>query len=167
MAGVMGALKTGSAGMAVVVLAIGTLPFEVAWSADAATTVAIDVDPQPLETALVELCKQGHLQLVIATGYLPVKVAAPLHGKIPLGVALDTLLRDTGLTYKFVGGHTVAIVKPAADDSRPSEPNTTQRAPADEGGSLAPAVKPESADADRRVSGPVSRFQSGFGAQGG
>ena len=61
--------------------------------------------------ALVELSKQGRLQLVIAASSLPAKTSAALRGSMPLGVAFDQLLKDTGLTYKLVGEHTIAIVK--------------------------------------------------------
>jgi outer membrane receptor protein involved in Fe transport len=82
-----------------------------ALATDATTAVAVDIDPQPLAAALVELSKQGHLQLVLSMSQLPAKVSVPLHGTMALGAAIDVLLRDTGLTYKFVGDHTIAIVR--------------------------------------------------------
>jgi hypothetical protein len=93
------------------VLALCVVPLSAAFAADRNTKVTFDLDRQPLEAALVELSKQGHLQLVIATGSLPAWITEPLRGNMPLGAALDRLLRDTGLTYKLVGDHTIAIVK--------------------------------------------------------
>src|ERR1700691_1130255 len=109
----MGSLKTSKVKVVAVVFALSALRLNSAMAADPKTTFAVDIDPQPLEAALFELSKQGHLQLVISTGSLPARISVPLHGSMPLGVALDTLLKDTGLTYKFVGDHTIAIVKPA------------------------------------------------------
>jgi iron complex outermembrane recepter protein len=97
--------------LAAAVLAIGTFALDSALAVDAKTSLVIEIGPQSLEAALLELSKQGHLQLVIATGSLPAKISVPLHGSMPLGVALDLLLKGTGLTYKLVGDHTIAIVK--------------------------------------------------------
>src|SRR5579863_31324 len=98
----MGARKTSHVRVAAAVFALSTLPLELALSADSNTAITVDIEALPLETALIELCKQGHLQLVISTGYLPVRMSAPLRGNIALGAALDYLLEDTGLTYKLV-----------------------------------------------------------------
>src|SRR5258706_2610710 len=106
----MRAHRTGKVTVAAAVLVLGTLPLSSGVAADSKTSLSLDLDSQPLEGALVELCKQGHLQLVIATGSLPSKKSVPLHGSMPLGVALDHLLKGTGLTYKLVGDHTIAIV---------------------------------------------------------
>jgi outer membrane receptor protein involved in Fe transport len=118
----MGSHKTSKVMVAAAVLALSALPLESVLAANSKTTFAVDIDPQPLEAALVELCKQGHLQLVISTGSLPAGMSAPLHGSMALGAALDVLLRGTGLTYKFVGDHTIAIVKPASQTGQLSEP---------------------------------------------
>src|SRR5258706_13677391 len=106
----MRAHRTGKVTVAAAVLVLGALPLSGGVAADSKTSLSRDLDSQPLEGALVELCKQGHLQLVIATGSLPSKKSVPLHGSMPLGVALDQLLKGTGLTYKLVGDHTIAIV---------------------------------------------------------
>jgi iron complex outermembrane receptor protein len=107
----MEAVKTNRVTVAAVVFVLSTMPLSSVLAADPKTSLSVDITPQPLEAALVELSKQGHLQLVIATGSLPARTCVPLHGSMSLGVALDRLLKDTGLTYKFVGDHTIAIVK--------------------------------------------------------
>ncbi len=118
----MGSFKTSKVTVAAAVLVLSALPLDAVRSADATTTFAVDIDSQPLEAALVELSKQGRMQLVISTGSLPARISTPLHGSMPLGVALDALLKDTGLTYKFVGNNTIAIVKPVGQTSQLSEP---------------------------------------------
>jgi outer membrane receptor protein involved in Fe transport len=100
------------------------LPLSPALSADASTRLTLDIAPQSLEAALVELCKQGHMQLVIATDSLPAKTSGSLHGSMPLGVAFDQLLKDTGLTYKLAGDRTIAIVKATAPRQRSDPPQS-------------------------------------------
>lgn len=114
--------KTSGVRIAAAVLALSALPLRSALADDPTTILAVDIDSQPLEAALVELSKQGHLQLVISTGSLPEKTSGPLHGSLPLGEALTFLLKNTGLTYKFVGDHTIAIVKSPERTSQLSDP---------------------------------------------
>src|SRR5690606_17818089 len=102
------------------VVTFGMLPLEAAVAVDAATPLTLDIGSQSLETALLELSKQGRLQLVIAADTLPPRRSAALHGRMSLGAALDRLLEGTGLTYRLVGEHTIAIVK--ATGTRPSDP---------------------------------------------
>src|SRR3984885_821506 len=109
---------------AVAVATLTALPLSSAISADASTRLTVDIAPQSLEAALVELCKQGHMQLVIATDSLPAKTSGSLHGSMPLGEALDQLLKDTGLTYRLAGDRTIAIVKAAAPRQRSDPPHS-------------------------------------------
>jgi iron complex outermembrane recepter protein len=109
----------------VAVVTLSALPLGSAVATDSTTRLSVDIAPQSLETALVELSKQGHLQLVIATGSLPAKTSVPLHGSMPLGEALDHLLKDTGLTYRLVGDHTIAIVKANGPARQLSSPPAT------------------------------------------
>jgi iron complex outermembrane recepter protein len=114
----LGAKRTARVGLTAAVFALGAMGQLPALGADGATTVAVDIESQPLEGALVELSKQGHIQLVVSTTTLPVKVAGPLHGRLALGKALELLLKGTGLTYRFVGEQTVAIVQSPAPTSQ-------------------------------------------------
>ncbi len=104
------------------VVALSVLPLDRAMPADAATNLTVDIAAQPLEAALLELSRQGRLQLVIATDSLPAKTSAALRGNMPLGVALDHLLKDSGLTYRLVGDHTIAIVKAGGAMPQSSDP---------------------------------------------
>jgi iron complex outermembrane receptor protein len=106
-------LKTCRVAIAAAAFALGVLPFGAALASDTKTTLAVDIESQPLEAALFQLSRLGNLQLVISTRSMPTRMSEPLHGTMPLGVALDVLLKDTGLTYKFVGEFTVAIINPA------------------------------------------------------
>ncbi len=135
--------KAGRLWVAAAVVAAGAIPFRLANADDAGTLLAVDIDPLPLDAALVELSKQGHLQLVISTGTLPARTSLPLHGTMSLGVALDSLLRGTGLTYKFVGEHTIAIVAPGLRGTQLNEPSG---APGISGASGPAAAAPDPTD---------------------
>jgi hypothetical protein len=63
----MRANKTNTVTLAAAVFAMSTLSLDPALAADAKTSLSVEIGPQSLEAALVELSKQGHLQLVIAT----------------------------------------------------------------------------------------------------
>jgi outer membrane receptor protein involved in Fe transport len=111
------------------VFAFGALAHRGVCAADSTTSVAVNIESQSLDAALVELSKQGHVQLLISTKGLPLKVVGPLHGNLQLGAAFEALLKGTGLTYKFVGNRTVAIVQSSA----PLPPQNAQ--PGSESGS--------------------------------
>ncbi len=120
----------------VAVVTLCALPLHSASAADVTTQLTVDIATQSLETALVELSKQGHLQLVIATNSLPAKMSGELHGRMPLGVALGNLLKDTGLTFKLVGDHTIAIMK--ADTTRQRSDPSASPGNAGDGNSATP-----------------------------
>jgi len=143
----MEAHKTNRVTVAAVVFALSTLPLHSAQCADSKTSLSVDIIPQPLEAALVELSKQGHLQLVIATGSLPNRTCVPLRGSMSLGVALDRLLNGTGLTYKFVGDHTIAIVKSVGPTNQLSDPPASPGA----SGVTGPSTRNSDASVDQGV----------------
>lgn len=103
---------TTSVGFMVAIAAVGAITCTgVASAADENTIVIIEIGAKPLVDALVDLSRQGNLQLVVPSEALPKRLSNPLRGKMMLGVALDVLLKDTGLSYKFVGEHTVAVFR--------------------------------------------------------
>lgn len=167
----MGSYRTSKATIAAAVCALSALPLGVARSANATTTFAVDIDPQPLEAALVELSKQGHLQLVVSTNSLPARMSASLHGSMSLDMALDALLKDTGLTYKFVGDHTIAIVRSAGragqiSESTPSpEPSGEQSmdSPSVDVGADGNNIKANRGDSQIKRNGLFSRFATFLG----
>ncbi len=103
--------KTNRAALVTALLALGTFPVaNPARAADPEASLSLHIPAQSLEAALLEVCRQAHMQLVIATGSLPHKPSVPLTGSMSLATALDLLLKDKGLTYKIVGQKTIAIV---------------------------------------------------------
>jgi iron complex outermembrane recepter protein len=113
--------KTSRVVGAVAVLAITSLAVNTALASDLGARVSVNIAAQPLEAALLELSKQGHLQLVIATGSLPARTSERLAGNMPLRSALHLLLEGSGFTYKLVGDHTIAIVRIEGAPAQPSQ----------------------------------------------
>lgn len=102
--------------------------------------VALAIEKQPLRTALKSLAEQTGLQIIrreedaSADGMM----APRLVGEMSPKEALDKLLANSGLTYRFLNDRTVRILK-VADRTEPSR----QSAPASERG-----AKPVSVDLD-------------------
>lgn len=66
--------------------------------------VAFDIEPQPIGSALIEFSRQANIQVVIAPEIAGTAAEfLALHGTVPARVALDMLLRNTGLKYDTVG----------------------------------------------------------------
>lgn len=83
-------------------------------AADPNSQLTFDIPTQPLETSLLELSKQATFQLIVSSGTLPARAAPALVGKMTIKAALERLLRDTDLSYKWVGDHTVTVMPRAA-----------------------------------------------------
>src|ERR1700689_1286090 len=78
-------------------------------AADLDTPISFDIAAQPLGGALLELSKQASIQLVLDSSAVAAKNTAALSGKMPIREALNRLLRDTEITYRWSGDHTVTI----------------------------------------------------------
>jgi iron complex outermembrane receptor protein len=91
-------------------LVLGASPMGAPSAADLQQPVPLEIAAQPLESSLLELSRQSHLQIVIATASLPHVVAERVSGTMPLKTALEIVLKGSGLTYKIVGDQTIAIV---------------------------------------------------------
>jgi len=82
--------------------------------------VSIDIPAQQLDSALLELSKQASFQLVLDSRAVTAKSAVAVTGRMAIRQALDRLLRDTDLSYRWTGGHTVTVaprpvLQPASD----------------------------------------------------
>jgi len=105
-----------------VVFMLATVTSMAAWPLDLTANIVVDIAEQSLEMALLELSKQSHTQLVMATGSLPQVVSRPISGRMSLAEALHELLEGTGLTYKLVGQNTIAIMKSSESLLIPNAP---------------------------------------------
>jgi len=61
--------------------------------------VAFSIARQPLESALIAFSNQAHIQILISPQANGTTLVPALKGTLPVRVALDRLLKDTGLTY--------------------------------------------------------------------
>jgi outer membrane cobalamin receptor len=70
----------------------------------------VDIPAQPLVTALRQLAEQTGLQLAVETLITTGKTSAAVKGTLSSQDALEKLLKGTGLGYRFLDNHTVAVV---------------------------------------------------------
>lgn len=70
-----------------------------------------DIESQSVGSALLQFSKQAHIQVVLSPTVSGSAEASPLHGKVLPRVALDTLLRDTGLEYTPVGKSVIVTLR--------------------------------------------------------
>ncbi len=94
------------------VLAISLLTTVGAASAGAqqnAETVALDIAPQPLGTALNAFAQQAGLQVVFFSAVSGGIISPRLAGRYTAQAALEKLLANTLLSYEFINARTVAI----------------------------------------------------------
>lgn len=106
--------------------------------------VTVRIAAQPLESALLELAEQASLQLVLDPQLVKSRSAPALSGKMSIRQALDRLLQNTGLVYRWSGDHTVTIASPsgfraASEEGRRDGPGAAA--------GLGTRADPESADA--------------------
>ena len=80
--------------------ALAALP---ASGADLDRPLEFHIPGQTLESALFAVCKQAHMQLLIAPDTANDRLVPALNGNLSTRAALDTLLRHTGLQYNAVG----------------------------------------------------------------
>jgi iron complex outermembrane recepter protein len=78
--------------------------------------VSLEIPAQSLANALLALSKQASIQLVTSAETLPAGPSEALTGTMSIRAALDRLLRNTDLSYKWAGEHTVTVIRrtPAA-----------------------------------------------------
>lgn len=91
---------------------------------DFSRKVVFDIPAQPLSTALVQFADQAGVQFTAPGTLLDRFRTHGVHGKYLPGTALAMMLRETGLTYRIVDPHTVAISMPGAS------PRSSTAAPA-------------------------------------
>ena len=80
-----------------------------AQASGASAPIELNIPAQSLEDALLELARQASVQLVISSGSITQRNAPSITGTLRLNDALDRLLRDTDLGYKWTGDRTLMI----------------------------------------------------------
>ena len=77
-------------------------------------TVPFHIAASPLASALIEFSTQSGIQVAAADSDVAHLSTRGVNGAMPVGTALNTLLRGTGMEFARVGDATVAIRSPAA-----------------------------------------------------
>jgi iron complex outermembrane receptor protein len=71
--------------------------------------VVFNLPPQQVEDALLGFSEQAHVQVLTASAAIPDRRAAEVSGRMRVRVALESILRDTGLGYSMLNEDTIAI----------------------------------------------------------
>ncbi len=75
-------------------------------------TVAFNIAPQSLASALMALGRQGGLQVVVDAPAVSGLLSSGLTGSMTVEPALQQVLAGSGLSYRFTNANTVAIERP-------------------------------------------------------
>jgi iron complex outermembrane receptor protein len=84
------------------------------------TLVHVDMPAQSLARSLRQFAEQAGIQLAVETSLTADKQAPAIKGDYSTREVLDKLLNGTGLSYKFLDDHTVAIGHPDKSTRLPS-----------------------------------------------
>src|SRR5882757_144114 len=71
--------------------------------------VVFNLPPQQVEDALLGFSEQAHVQVLTASAAIPDRQAAEVSGRMRVRVALESILRGTGLGYSMLNEDTIAI----------------------------------------------------------
>lgn len=104
-------LKAAALALACVICWVGSAP---ARAVDLESTVAFNIAPQPLVTALIEFSRQAQVQVMSAGVDLGKRQAPRLNGTFTIKRALGLLLAGSGLQYSSTGPNTIAITSVSA-----------------------------------------------------
>jgi len=74
----------------------------IARAVDLDKAVRFNIEAQVVGSALIEFSKQSDIQVVISPEADSTKITGPLYGTLSARTALETLLKNTGLTYSAV-----------------------------------------------------------------
>jgi len=97
----------------------------VAKSANLDRVVAFSINPQSIESALIEFSKQAHIQVIISPRVNGASAAPALNTTVSARVGLETLLKNMGLTYA-ASGESVTVTRISARSSANAEVGTQQ-----------------------------------------
>jgi iron complex outermembrane receptor protein len=93
--------------------------------AQAAVKHTIDIPQQQLGSALTELAKQTHIQVVYTTDLVEGRRTNALSGTMTPEEALNQLLSKTGLRFEFLDAQTVTLSRGTGTSAPPAVPTNT------------------------------------------
>ena len=73
-----------------------------------------DIAPQALNDALVSFAQQANIELIFSTDSVRGLTSPKLHGQMSAEQALGMLLKDSGLSFRFINNNTAALLTPAS-----------------------------------------------------
>jgi iron complex outermembrane receptor protein len=76
--------------------------------------VVFNLPRQPVENALLGFSEQAHVQVLTASAAIPDRQTGEIAGRMRVRVALESILRGTGLAYTKLNDDTIAIQSSAA-----------------------------------------------------
>ena len=98
-------------------VSLSLVALAVAEDARAAVRKRTDIPAQQLERALEALAKDHDFQVIYRSEIVGQRVTGGASGDLTAGEALEQLLDKTGLTYRYLDGHTVTILPLSSGDS--------------------------------------------------
>src|SRR5262249_13859913 len=93
---------------AILLAAVLLFPSDVRGAA-LAREVTFDIEPQPLESAIIKFSKQAEIQVLASSIDLDGVKSSGVKGRQRIEAGLQALLARTGLSYKTVSDETVAL----------------------------------------------------------
>lgn len=89
----------------------------VAHAVDLTKTVSLDIEAQPLVSALIQLAEQARIQVMSSGADVDRRQAPRIAGDYSIGEALRLMLAESGLSYVSTGPNTIIVAKPAGAES--------------------------------------------------
>src|SRR3984885_8117885 len=111
-----------------------------AWGASPTEVREYNIQPQQLDSALLEFSRQGDRQVIGATDAVKGRRTAGVVGRFTVVDALKRLLAGTGLSYELVGAQSVRIVAESGGSGgslavpKPTPPSAAKVQPGSEEG---------------------------------
>ncbi len=125
----------------------------VASAGDSVQRVTLDIKPQPISKALMDLGEQAGLQVLVRGEDIQSEraLAPAVTGEITVQAALERILTNTGLTYEFLDERTVRVSRAKSGSTSAVQHGANEMRLAQTGTAAAQAADQGSAPADPGV----------------
>jgi iron complex outermembrane recepter protein len=101
------------------------LAVRAAGAADLSSAVEVNIAPQPLASAILQLSAQTRVQIMTAGADVRELSTVGFSGRMTLAEALQKLLLGSGLSFKLIGEDTVGLVRAEGSRSPATAPSTS------------------------------------------
>jgi iron complex outermembrane recepter protein len=98
----------------IAVALVGAALCAVAWADERLQRITLNIEPQPISKALMDLGEQAGLQVLVRGEDIESEqmLAPAVNGELTVQAALERILTDSGLTYEFLDEKTVRVLRP-------------------------------------------------------